>query len=98
MQDLSNDRSLIPAIGATVMTVVLASIYWVSRIGFPTPLEPVAWAVGVSLFHVSVPYVATRAFARSTSQSMWTSEPILALGCVLVTMVAGVVAFHSGIS
>ena len=91
---MSEDRRMIPAVGATVMAVVLAGIYWVSRAGFANPVEPVIFALGVSLFHIAVPNV----IANRESKSVWTSEPMLALGCIVITMLAGLIGFHFGVS
>jgi hypothetical protein len=98
MRNLSDDRRLLPAAGATLMSVVLACVYWVSRIGFANPVAPVAFAVGVSLFHFAVPNVAVRIMGTRGLKSVWMSEPVIAIACMAITMLAGVVAFYYNLS
>ena len=47
------ERRATSVVFASVMAVVLAALYYLGRVGFSNPLEPVALALGISLFQVN---------------------------------------------
>ena len=85
-------------VATTVLAVVLAKIYWISRIGFDNPIGPVVEALGVALFLVAAPLVITRLIRGSERSGWWTSQSLVMLMCIIVTLVAGIVAGRTGIS
>ena len=84
--------------GTTVMAAVLAAVYWVSRIGFDNPVLPVLEALGLSLFLLAAPYWIMRIAGRPPERAWWRSESVAAIGCIGLTVGAGVVAGRTGLS
>jgi hypothetical protein len=77
------------ATGAIVCTLTLAAVYVVSRTGFDNPLTPAAHAVGLGLFHVTAPLVASKRLARAWSDRWWASQSFLTIAFLIVTVAAG---------
>jgi hypothetical protein len=86
------------AVGATVSATVLAAIYWISRIGFANPVAPVVEALGLSLFLIVTPLWISRWIRDDDSGDWWASQPLLGLACVVLTVLAGVIAGHTGLN
>jgi hypothetical protein len=85
-------------VATTVLAIVLAKIYWISRIGFDNPIGPVAEALGVALFLIAAPLVIMRLIRGSERSGWWTSQSFVMLTCIVATMVAGIVAGRTGVS
>ena len=85
-------------VGTTVMAIVLAAIYWVSRVGFDNPVWPVLETLGLSLFLVAAPRWIMRSVVASTEIAWWKSEPMVAIACITLTLGAGVTAGRTGLS
>ena len=85
-------------VAATVLAVVLAKIYWISRIGFDNPIGPVVQALGVALFLIAVPLVITRLIRGNERSAWWKSQSFVMLACIFVTMIAGIIAGRTGVS
>lgn len=83
-------------VGATVSATVLAAIYWVSRIGFENPAAPVLEALGLSLFLFAAPLWITRWIRRDESADWWASQSLLGIGCIVLTVLAGILSGHGG--
>jgi hypothetical protein len=92
--DESDARETV-AVACTVAAVVLAKIYWISRIGFDDPLMPVLEALGLSLFLIATPVWLTRALAGN---SWWKSQSVITLGCMALSVIAGMAAGVTGSS
>ncbi|HEU4877807.1 MAG TPA: hypothetical protein VFT21_00050, partial [Gemmatimonadaceae bacterium] len=86
------------AVGATVSATVLAAIYWISRIGFANPIAPVVEALGLSLFLVVTPFWIARWIRSDDSGDWWASQPLLGIACVAFTVLAGLIAGHTGLN
>ena len=80
------------AVAAAVIAIVLAAVYWISRIGFANPLAPVIKALGVSLFLIAAPLAIARRFQRASEVSWWMSQSSVALVCIAIVTLAGILA------
>src|SRR5438874_6708893 len=84
-------------VGACLLSVGIATIYWIMRIGFDNPLAFPARAVGLALFLHSFPLVSSNAIARlrrdtASNQpriSWWWSYPFLWILAFLVVAILG---------
>jgi hypothetical protein len=85
-------------VGTTVMAVVLAAVYWISRVGFDNPAPPVLAALGLSLFLIATPLWLARIMRRVSSTAWWTSLPVVSLLCIALTVGAGIVSGRTGVS
>ena len=85
-------------VAATVIAVALAKIYWISRVGFDNPIMPVVSALGLSLFLVAAPLWIARYAGRGGRAVWWRSQSFIALGCIAITMLAGMLAGASELS
>jgi hypothetical protein len=85
-------------VATTVVAVVLAKIYWISRIGFDNPIGPVLEALGIALFLIAAPLVITRSIRGNGRSGWWTSQSFVMLMCIAVTTIAGIVAGRTGVS
>ena len=95
LEDESRETAVLVA---TVIAVVIAALYLLSRVGFDNPVFPVANALGLSLFLVAAPLGLAR-FARSRGNAVWwSSQSMLAIWCAAVTMFAGIAARVTGVS
>jgi hypothetical protein len=92
---LGGDNRDTTVVAAATAAIVLAAIYWISRIGFSNPLNPIIASLGVSLFLISAPNQIER-IARGSS--WWKSQPAIALGCIALTVAAGDIAGRTGIN
>jgi hypothetical protein len=95
IEDASRDTA---AVFASVTAVVLAAVYWVSRLGFPNPVIPVASTLGLSLFLVVAPLWTSRAMQRQGHNEWWSSHAFVAIACIAVTALGGMLADVSGFS
>ena len=98
LTDDNEDRATV-VVGACIASVVLGAIYWVSRIGFVNPAEPVLNAVGMALFVVATPLWLMR-FTQGRSVVVahwWWSQPALMLLCIAITAMLGMVSYASGV-
>lgn len=55
------------AVASSVVSIGLGVIYWAARIGFVTPLMPIAASVGLALLFINVPVLIWRALGASES-------------------------------
>ena len=95
MSDEARETTLV---GTSAMAVVLAAVYWVSRVGFDNPIPPVINALGLSLFLVSAPLFVTRLVRRSLPHAWWTSQSVVTVLCIMVTILAGLIAGRTRVS
>lgn len=93
-----NDMRETAVAGTAIMASVLAAVYWVSRIGFDNPPLPVLEALGLSLFLLAGPHWIARVAGRSGEIVWWRSEPVVAMGCIALTIGGGVIAGRTGLS
>ena len=93
MTEVENRETSIVA--ASTAATVLAAIYWISRIGFTNPVMPVVETLGVGLFLVAAPLWIARVTGKT---EWWTSQSVIALACIVITMLAGILAHRSGYS
>lgn len=93
MTDIENRETSVVA--ASIAATVLAAIYWISRYGFENPVAPVVETLGIALFLVAAPLWIVRVVRRS---EWWTSQSVIALGCIGITMSAGILANRTGFS
>ena len=93
MIDVDNRDTSVVA--TSTAAIVLAAIYWISRIGFPNPLYPIIASLGLSLFLLSAPLAIKRFVGGS---EWWKSQPAIALGCIAITVIAGDIAGRTGIN
>ncbi|HZI99524.1 MAG TPA: hypothetical protein VFD22_02595 [Gemmatimonadaceae bacterium] len=93
MRDVENRETSVVA--ASIAAAVLAAIYWISRIGFANPVRPVVEALGLSLFLIAAPLWLARGIKR---REWWTSQSVIAIECIAVTVLAGVIANRTGFS
>ena len=84
------------AVAATIIAVVIAAAYWISRIGFANPARPVVNALGVSLFLISAPLALKRLTADRAR--WWLSQSVISLACLTLVTLAGLVARVTGSS
>ena len=49
------------AVASSVVSIGLGAIYWAARIGFVTPVMPIAASVGLALLFINVPVLVWRA-------------------------------------
>lgn len=94
-EDESRDTA---AVFATVVAVMLATIYWVSRIGFANPVLPVLSTLGLSLFLIASPLWIGRALERQGRREWWSSHAVIAIACIALTALFGILADVSGYS
>ena len=93
MTDIENRETSVVA--ASIAATVLAAIYWISRIGFANPVIPVVEALGLSLFLIASPLWIARGITR---REWWTSQSVIAIACITLTMLAGMFAHRTGYS
>ena len=55
------------AVASSVVSIGLGAIYWALRIGFVTPVLPIAASIGLALLFINVPVLAWRALGSSDS-------------------------------
>jgi hypothetical protein len=94
----SRDR-LTASVFASIAACGLALLYWISRIGFPTPFMPVFITAGLALFIICVPSILAAFIDTaeiSTASRWWRSAPALGLACLVITAAAGFVAYPTG--
>ena len=78
-------------VGGALVALVLAGVYWSSRIGLRSDTVEVVRSLGLSLFMLALPYWLWRAFRRRDTEFLWTrSQPFLTLATMAAT---GFVAF-----
>ena len=82
---------------ATVLAVVLALIYWISRIGFDNAVGPIATTLGLSLFLVAVPLEIAKLLRRNGRDAWWSSQSFAAIACIAASMSAGMIARNTGV-
>ena len=92
----SEDSRDTAAVVATVIAVVIAAIYWISRIGFANPVTPVLDALGVSLFLIAAPLAGAR--LAHNAESWWMSQSAIGLACLTLVTAAGIAARATGTS
>jgi hypothetical protein len=85
-------------VAATICTLTLAAVYLASRVGFENPLTPVVNVAGLALFHLAVPLIVSGLFARVWQGRWWTSQSLLTIASLVLTVVAGAVARATGYS
>lgn len=86
-----DDRETI-VVGGTIAALVLAAIYWVSRVGFESQTVDVLRSLGLSLFILAAPYWVWRALRRRDSDFVWSrSQPLLTLATIAFTAVVALV-------
>jgi hypothetical protein len=85
-------------VGASVAAVVLAAIYWISRIGFTNPVAPIMEVLGLSLFLVATPLWLSRLRKTDEAADWWGSQSFLGIACIAVTIAAGVLARQAGLN
>ena len=95
---LKDDSRDTAAVFASVIAVMLATIYWMSRIGFANPLLPVVSTLGLSLFLIASPVWINRALARQGRTAWWTSHSVIAIACIALTALFGILADVTGFS
>ena len=93
MIDTENRETIVVA--SSIAATVLAAIYWISRIGFSNPVSPVVETLGLSLFLIAGPLWITRAIPR---REWWSSQSCIAIGCIALTLFAGIIAGRTGYS
>jgi len=93
MNEIQNRETSVVA--ASISAAVLAAIYWISRIGFANPVMPLAETLGIALFLIAAPLWIARAIKR---REWWTSQSVIAIACIAITMLAGIVAHRTGYS
>jgi hypothetical protein len=79
----------------------LALLYLISRVGFANPVKPVFVTAGVALFVICVPSVsATFIDANEVAKGSkwWRGAPFVGIACVVVTALAGLIAYPTGIN
>lgn len=75
---------------ASLVSITIGAVYWLSRAGFANPAGPVLRTIGLSLFMIAAPYVLRRASATGPQPEAWfTSYPFLWLVTMLSTAIAG---------
>ena len=74
------------AVASSVVAIGLGVMYWAARIGFVTPLTPIASAVGLALLFINVPVILWRVAQRMTGLAWVRSYSLLWL--LTFTMVA----------
>lgn len=99
LTDDNQDRATI-VVGASIASAVLGLIYWISRVGFVNPAEPVLNAVGVSMFIVAAPLWLMRITQgrKVVVSRWWWSHPALMLLCIAITAVGGMISHASGLA
>ena len=95
LEDESRDTA---AVFASVIAVMLAAIYWISRIGFANPVLPVVSTLGLSLFIIASPLWINRALERQGRTAWWTSHAVITIACITLTALFGVLADATGFS
>lgn len=91
MTELENRETSVVA--TSIAAAVLAAVYWISRIGFANPVMPVVETLGVSLFLIAAPLWIARA---TGNRAWWTSQSVIAIACIVITMLAGMLAHRTG--
>ena len=82
---------------ATVLALVLALVYWISRIGFNNAVPPVAKTLGLSLFLVAAPLEVAKLLRRNGRDAWWSSQSFAVMACIAVSMSAGMIARNTGV-
>lgn len=98
MRAVSEEPRATAVVGSTVMATVLAVVYWISRVGFENPVLPVLETLGLSLFLLAAPLWITGFVHRWYKIVWWTSQPVITLACIALTIGAGSVAGRTGVS
>jgi hypothetical protein len=94
-QDESRDTA---AVFASVIAVTLATIYWISRIGFANPVLPIISTLGLSLFLIASPLWISRSLQRQGRAAWWTSQSLIGIACIAITSLFGILADATGFS
>jgi hypothetical protein len=96
----TRDR-LTASIFASSVAIGLAKLYWISRVGFANPMMPVFVTLGLALFVISVPSIVA-VFIDSDElhkgSRWWRSAPFLSIGCIVLTAIAGLIVYPSGVN
>lgn len=97
-----DDRETI-VVGGTIAALVLAAVYWVSRIGFESHATELLRSLGLSMLMLAGPYWMWRALRKKDSDFEWSrSQPLLTLAVVaftaLLATLAGPVAAGAGLA
>lgn len=80
---------LIVGVGSSVIAIVLGFIYWAARIGFATPLLPIASAAGLALVFINFPVIISNRLARREGETEWYRSYSF-VWLVTVAVIAGV--------
>jgi hypothetical protein len=93
-----DDRATI-AVFATIMSTIIAALYYLGRVGFENPLQPILTTLGLSLFVAVTPFVVWRLVTRghyAEQEPWWRTQPALTVAAVALTALAGMVVSPSG--
>lgn len=93
-----DDRATI-AVFATFMSTTIAALYYLGRVGFDNPLQPILVTLGLSLFVAVTPFVVWRLAARghyAEHEPWWRTQPALTLAALAFTALAGMLVSPSG--
>ncbi len=97
LTDDNEDRATV-VVGACIASAVLGAIYWISRVGFVNPAEPVLNALGMAMFIVAAPLWLMR-FTQGRSVVVahwWWSQSALMLLGIAITAMVGMISSASG--
>ena len=106
IRDLAGRRSAYDTVVVVcgLLSIGIAAVYWVMRIGFDDPVQPVARQVALALFIVAFPVTARGAWFRKnymdgvSAAQWWSSYPFLWLMALALTAVMGRLAPVLGIN
>ena len=90
------------AVFGSFLSIGLASIYWLGRVGFANPIRPVAVTLGLALFVICVPTTIAVLLSRKEEvgerSGIWRSASLLALGSFALTAIAGMLVYPTRIN
>ena len=93
-----DDRATI-AVFATIMSTTIAALYYLGRVGFENPLQPILTTLGVSLFVSVTPFVVWRLVTRrryAEQEPWWRTQPALTIAAIALAALAGMLVSPSG--
>jgi hypothetical protein len=95
-----DDRATISVFG-TVSALVIATLYYIGRLGFENPARPVLATLGLSLFITVTPFVAWRLSVRGhyeEPEPWWRSHAVLMIAALTITALAGMLVPATGVN
>src|SRR3989442_114957 len=95
INDGRSDLRRTTSIFAALMSLTLAVIYWLARVGFENPVKPVLEVLSISFFLLFSPYiyrVIVRVLHLKTNESWLTSDPLILTVALALLLLASILA------